>query len=430
MNNRPQQTLACEFAFQGRGLHTGKETRLTVRPAPANSGYRLRAGGYETRITPFIADGSRHRTVIRCDETEVHTVEHLLAALFGAGVDNALIEVEGGEIPAGDGSALAFAEHIQACGLQAQEAESRPASPAETVAAADGSAAVMAFPSKDGELKISYFLDYPESPLARGVVEWRMAAADEFLASLAPARTFVMKQHADAMRKAGFGQGADTQNTLAIDGEKVLENRLRFADECIRHKILDLLGDLATIGRRLAAHVVAYKSGHALNLELARRLSEAILRAEHPRGVLDIKQIERTLPHRYPFLLVDRVLAMEPRRRIVAVKNVTRNEEFFQGHFPGQPIMPGVLQIEALAQTGGILMMGDPAGVGKLAVLMGIEDVKFRRPVVPGDTLRMEVIFQKFKGRIGVVYARASVNGDVATEATIKFALVDPQQYT
>ena len=421
---------AAEFTCASKGLHTGNDCRVTVRPGAADGGYLLRAGGgAEIRIRPTLADGSRHRTVLQFDGVEVHTVEHLLSALFGMGVDNAAIEVEGGEIPGMDGSAKVFCDRIREAGLIEQEAETQPAAPREAVAVAEGGASIVAFPAKDGVFRVTYLLNYPESRLAHGTAELAITP-ETFAAETAPARTFVMKAHVEAMLKAGHGKGATPENTLVLDGDAVQGNQLRFPDECARHKALDVVGDLATIGRRLAVHVVAYRSGHGLNLELARRLVPELNLAAHPKGLLDIRQIEKTLPHRYPFLLVDRVLEIEPRRRIVALKNVTRNEEFFQGHFPGQPIMPGVLQLEALAQTGCILMMIDPAGKGKLAVLMGFEEVKYRRPVVPGDQVRMEVLFEKFKGRMGVVYARSRVDGEVATEAKIKFALVDAEQYT
>ena len=429
MTTMRQHTLAREFSLAGTGLHTGAAVKVAGRPAEANSGFRLRAGEEEVGIQPGAAEGSRHRTVVSVNGTEVNTVEHLLAALFGMGVDNAVIEVEGGEVPGVDGSAKPFAEKVREVGVVEQDAPLRVGRLTRPVSAAGGGGCITAFPRAEGGLRITYVLDYPESRLARGTVEMTVTPA-AMAEAIAPSRTFVMKCHAEAMRQAGLGLGASTANTVVLDGDAVVDNTLRFPDECARHKVLDLVGDLATTGRRLDMHVVAYKSGHVLTLELAQRLRQEIARVENPRGLLDIRQIERILPHRYPFLLVDRVVETEPRRRIRAYKNLTRNENFFNGHFPGQPIMPGVLQTEALAQTGGVLMMGEREGQGKLAVLMGIDEVKFRRPVVPGDQLMMEVVFERFKGRIGVVYAKAEVDGEIATECRIKFALVDPKEYT
>lgn len=423
-----QQTLAKEIFFDGVGLHTGKDCKVTVRPGVAGGGFVLRVGGEETRIAPAIADGSLHRTVLKLGEAQVHTVEHLLGALHGSGADSAVVEVEGGEVPGLDGSAREFAEKIAEVGFTELEAEREVFAPRDAIAAGTGGASITAFPSRDGKFRVTYILDYPESRHARGTAELEITP-QTVREALAPCRTFVMKCHADKLRAAGFGLGASTQNTVVLDGDTVVENELRFPDECVRHKILDIVGDLATVGCRLGAHVVAYKSGHALNLELAARLRREWQRSLHPKGLLDIRQVERVLPHRYPFLLVDRVLEMEPRRRILAYKNLTRNEEFFNGHFPGLPIMPGVLQIEALAQAGCVLMKGEESARDKLAVLMGIDEVKYRRPVVPGDRLMLEVVFAKLKGRIGVVNAKSSVDGEVATECTIKFALVDPEQY-
>lgn len=425
----PQKTLKNSFSFSGKGLHTGAESSVTVHPADANSGFRVRVDGTDHPVCPDSADGTRHRTVLACGETEVHTIEHLLAALFGMGVDNAILEVEGGEVPGADGSAGPFAGKVADVGLVDQDEPRRICRPAKPVSVSFKSSSVMAFPIKEDLLRVTYILDYPESKLAQGCVEFEITP-EAMQTDLSPCRTFVMKCHAEAMLKAGLGQGANTENTVVLDGETVVDNELRFDDECARHKVLDVVGDLATLGTRFGMHVVAYKSGHALNLNLAQELKREILRQEHPRGLLDVRGVEKALPHRYPFLLVDRVVEMEPRKRILAYKNLTRNEDFFNGHFPGQPIMPGVLQVEALAQTGGVLLMQEPEYKGKLAVLMGVDGVKYRRPVVPGDRLYLEVSLDKVKGRIGIVSAVASVDGEVATQCNIKFALVDPDQYT
>jgi UDP-3-O-[3-hydroxymyristoyl] N-acetylglucosamine deacetylase/3-hydroxyacyl-[acyl-carrier-protein] dehydratase len=429
MDQTKQHTLADEISFSGKGLHFGEEAKVTIKPAKQATGLVLRVKGDEAPVCPDIADGSLHRTVLKVGDNEVHTVEHLLAALTGLGVDNAVIEVEGREIPGLDGSAGQIAEMVDKCGLTEQDAPRTIAKISRSVSASANDAVITAYPSKDGSFRITYILDYKESVLAQGLAEMTITP-ETMLREIAPCRTFVMKQHAEALRAAGFGQGANPQNTLVLDGGEVMENTLRFDDECIRHKILDVAGDLALVGRRLGVHVIACKSGHGLNIELAKILKSEIIKQENPKGLQDIKAIEATLPHRYPFLLVDRVLELEPRRRILALKNVTRNEEFFEGHFPGLPIMPGVLHVEALAQAAGMLMMREPDAKGKLAVLMGAEDVKWRRPVVPGDQIMLEVVTEKVRGKIMIVKGTARVDGDVVTEAKIKFALVEPGQYT
>lgn len=424
-----QQTIGAAFEFSGKGLHTGAPSKVTIAPAEAETGIQFQVGDARFSASPFHADGSRHRTVLQYGELEIHTVEHLLAALWGGGVDNALITVEGGEVPGLDGSAKAFCDRLDEVGLIEQDAPRKTFTLKTPVSASFGASSIQAFPSKDDKFRVTYILDYPESSLAQGTVEFEISP-ETIRKELSPCRTFVMKCHAEKLLEAGLGQGANTENTVVLDGDQVVDNELRFDDECPRHKVLDVIGDLATVGVRMGIHVIAYKSGHALNLELAQALVRMIQHEEQPRGLLDIQEIEKWLPHRYPFLLVDRVVEMEERKRIRTFKNLTRNEDFFNGHFPGQPIMPGVLQVEALAQSGGVLLMREKECRGKLAVLMGVEDVKFRRPVVPGDRLYMDVEIVKIKGRIGIVQARASVDGDTTTECNIKFALVDPDQYT
>ncbi len=420
-----QHTLQQPVTFSGPGLHSGAECSVTVNPGAPNSGIVVASGGVTEKLNPSLAEGSRNCNAVRLGpDLEILTVEHLLSAVWATGIDNALLEFTGPEAPGLDGSALVYAQELTKAGIVPQDADRNVFIPKTAVSVGNDKAGVTAFPSPDGAFRVTYVLDYRESPKARGTVTMAVDP-DAFAREIAPARTFVMKEHAAAMQAAGLGKGANTTNTLVLDGDAVVGNEFRVADECVRHKILDLIGDLSILNRRLGVHIVANKSGHALNIELAKALKKHILNVEHPNGVMDFKAITRILPHRYPFLLVDRVLEVEEKKRIVAVKNLTFNEEFFQGHFPGQPIMPGVLQIEALAQAGAIMMLGDFAGKGKLAVLMTADDVKWRRQVVPGDCLYLHAEFIKMKRSVGVVRAWAEVDGDITTEATIKFAIVD-----
>ncbi len=425
VQDQNQCTLATAATFKGKGLHSGEEATVTVMPAEANSGLVVKSGGVEAKLTPGMSEGSRNCNAIRLGENlEVMTLEHLLSAVWGLGIDNAKIVVEGPEAPGLDGSALQYAEALNRAGIVQQETPRKVYVPKEPVSVGDQHAGVAAYPSGDGKFRVTYILDYKESPKARGTVTVEVTP-EMYLKEVAPARTFVMKEHAAAMQAAGLGKGANPQNTLVLDGERIIDNEFRLADVCVRHKVLDLVGDLSILNRRLGAHIVASKSGHALNIELARALARQMRKVEHPVGVIDFKEVTRILPHRYPFLLIDRVLELEEKRRIVAVKNLTFNEPFFQGHFPGEPIMPGVLQIEALAQAGAIMMLGEFAGQGKLAVLMTAEEVKWRRKVIPGDSLHLHAEFVKMKRSVGVVKAWAEVDGEVTTEATIKFAIVD-----
>ncbi len=418
-----QTTIANGFSVEGKGLHTGENCKVTILPGEVNSGYIVKVGKEEGIVRPWNIDSSRHRSTITLEKgTQVHTIEHALAALYGMGVDNAIIDVEGGEVPGSDGSTLEFAENIQRVGLREQDEEAFVFSVDKECCAGAYGNSITATPVKEKTLTITYMIDYPESKLAQGVVT-KTITPEVFLKEIAPARTFVLKKQVEGLQEAGFGKGANTQNTLVLEGDEVVNNTMRFEGEPAAHKILDIIGDLATINCRIAGHIVARKSGHLLNHKLASKLLIDSLEAKHPGGVMNIRDIENKLPHRYPFLLVDRVIECIPLKRVVTYKNLTRNEPFFNGHFPGNPIMPGVLQIEAMAQSGGLGMLANQNDT--LAVLTGVDNVKFRRQVVPGDTLVMEVNVLKFNGRIGAVEGKATVNGELASSATIKFAFVD-----
>jgi len=425
MGNEKQRTLAKDAVFSGIGLHTGAECSVTVKPGGIGSGLVVSSAGAAQRLRPGLSEGSRNANAVRLGENiEVMTVEHLLSALWGMGIDNAVLEFAGPEAPGLDGSALEYAKAIQAAGIVEQDMGRDVFVPKSPVSVGNAGSGVTAYPSADGKFRVTYVLDYKESSRARGTVTVEITP-ELYMENIAPARTFVMKEHVEPMLAAGLGKGASPKNTLVLDGDAIVDNEFRVADECVRHKILDLVGDLSVLNRRLGVHIVASKSGHALNIELAKEIERVITKAENPAGLLSFAEITHMLPHRYPFLLVDRVVELEDKKRIVAVKNLTFNENFFQGHFPGKPIMPGVLQVEALSQAGAIMMLKEFAGKGKIAVLMTADDVKWRRQVVPGDCLYLHAEFVKMKRTIGVVKTWATVDGEVTCEALIKFAVVD-----
>jgi UDP-3-O-[3-hydroxymyristoyl] N-acetylglucosamine deacetylase/3-hydroxyacyl-[acyl-carrier-protein] dehydratase len=301
----------------------------------------------------------------------------------------------------------------------------------EPIVVSEDRATLIAVPAHS-EYVLSYWLDYDHPQMSQA---FSIAAeGDALLSEVAPARTFCLEEEAEALKKEGIGKGANYQNVLVVGKTGVIDNRLRFPDEFARHKILDIVGDLLLVGARIRGHVIGHRSGHAHNFQLAKKMvSEMAKRNREEEDLsskyLDIRQIQEILPHRYPMLLVDRVIEVDGERRAVGIKNVTINEEFFQGHFPGQPIMPGVLQIEAMAQLAGVLLLRRLKGTSKLAVLLSIDKVKLRRPVVPGDQLRLEAEAVKVKSRTGQVNTRALVEGVVAAEAQIKFMLVDRDSY-
>lgn len=434
---RHQQTIAHDVELEGRGLFTGEPATLRLRPAEPDAGicFIRTDQSPPVRIAARVENVSKRarRTSLKNGTAAIETVEHCLSACAGLGVDNLEIELTGNEVPALDGSSLGFVKKLREGGITTQEAECRPFVIGDVVRVTEGDAELIALPPIDARsemLEITYDLDYgAEGPIGRQ--SYRVALTPEsFEANIAPARTFVLQREADELRSAGLGLHLSYQDVLVIGPTGPIENRLRFPDEYVRHKILDLIGDLALFGAPLIGRVIARKSGHSLNHALAAALRErcesarqAQFRTQAP--TLDIQRVQRILPHRYPFLMVDRVIEIEGSRRVVGLKNVTINEAFFQGHYPGEPIMPGVLIIEALAQLGGILLSQELEHKGKTAVLLSLDKVKFRRAVRPGDQMILEAEAIRIRSNIGHVQGRALVAGEVAAEAEIKFILTD-----
>jgi UDP-3-O-[3-hydroxymyristoyl] N-acetylglucosamine deacetylase/3-hydroxyacyl-[acyl-carrier-protein] dehydratase len=433
---RPQRTVKNPVEYRGVGLHSGKEIRATLRAAEAGSGVTFVRTDLEDQ--PEVrAHGSNmrareRRTCLQNGRAEVYTVEHLMAALYALGVDNVQVEIDGEELPGMDGSALEFVKGLKEAGAVDLKSPRRSFSVKQPIYVREGNASLVALPGS-GRLTIEYHLDYAgrngSVVPTRQTVGFEMSA-EGFEREIAPARTFVFEHEIEALRAAGLGKGATPENTLVVGPKGVAGNALRWEDELARHKVLDLLGDISTVGVDLDAHIIATRSGHGLNMKLVQRLLEEMEREqEHgespPEMGLEIRDILNLLPHRYPFLLIDRVIELEGFKRAVAIKNVTYNEPFFQGHWPDQPIMPGVLQLEAMAQLAGVLLLRKLENTGKLAVLWSIDKVKLRGAVVPGDQLRIEVDTIRAKPQVGHVQARCKVAGKLVAEAQLKFTLVD-----
>lgn len=438
-----QKTIARPARVEGVGLHTGRSVRVEFKPAPPDSGICfLRTDLAGARPVPAtftsVLDASRRlrRTSIGNGSVEIHTIEHLMASLLGLGIDNLLVELNGEEVPGLDGSAYPFVEIFKRAGFQDQGVARRVIQVREPVWIEDNQAAAAVFPAE--AFRVSYTLSYPVPSLAAQFYS-ATVTPESFEAELAPSRTFCLAEEVESLRRIGLGKGATYENTVVVEANgQVMKNHLRYPDEFVRHKVLDLIGDLYLLGRPILGHVVALRSGHALNLKLLQRLRQAIERGreggikaqyvEPEATALDIQTIKKILPHRYPFLLVDRVVELVADKRAVGLKNVTVNEPFFTGHFPNRPVMPGVMIIEALAQVCGILLLNKPEHMGKYAYFVAMDNVKFRRTVLPGDTLYLEVEVLRIRSRTGQMRGRALVEGKVAAEADLMFALLEGEE--
>ena len=435
-----QATLAGEIAYEGVGIHTGERCRVRFCPAPPDSGIRFvrtdLADHPEIPVAPenavYDLEQGR-RTILRVGQAEVHTVEHLLAAVAGLGLDNIRIELDGREPgDPGDGSAAPYVKLLLDAGRQEQDAERRYLEIPHPVRFRHGIAELVAVPHS--ALRLSVTVEY-----ANRVIGTQHVALDVvpeiFTREIAPARTFVLQEDVDRLRAAGLIRGGSLENAILVDNQRVVNKEgLRFPDEFVRHKMLDLLGDLTLLGRPLRAHVMAWRSGHESHIPFVKEIAAVERRSAGfdlpptPDGkgrIWDISAISQIMPHRYPMLLVDRIVELTD-SRVVGIKNVTLNEPFFMGHFPGHPIMPAVLIIEAMAQTGGVLLLNKvERPKKKLVYFLGIDEARFRRPVMPGDQLRFELDLIKLKGRICRMRGKAFVDGQLVAEAVLLSSVVD-----
>jgi UDP-3-O-[3-hydroxymyristoyl] N-acetylglucosamine deacetylase/3-hydroxyacyl-[acyl-carrier-protein] dehydratase len=426
----PQRTIKREAKISGISLHLGSICHLTFKPSPPNSGLifmRTDLPG-TPRISANIANtigGVVRRTSVGTQEVMMHTIEHVLAAMAGLQIDNVIIEADAPEPPAADGSALPFVEILKDAGILEQDTPRREIKITDTISVKNGDKELLIAP--DDNCKITYAFKADGSiPLTQLVsLEFN---EEIFIKGIAPARTFCFRHEIAALKAQDLGKGGSSDNVIVIDEEGQPDHKLRFEDEMARHKILDLIGDLYLLGGVPKGHLIGIRSGHELNAKLIQKIAELEQRDRRMNNIptmepLDVNEIKRILPHRYPFLMLDRVIELEKDKRAVGIKNVTVNEQFFQGHFPQQPIMPGMLQVEALAQLAGVLLFNDQKDSGTLAYFRTVEKVKFRKPVVPGDQLRLEVLVIRKKGKLAKFSGQALVNGEITTEAEFTIAL-------
>jgi UDP-3-O-[3-hydroxymyristoyl] N-acetylglucosamine deacetylase/3-hydroxyacyl-[acyl-carrier-protein] dehydratase len=434
-----QKTIKKQVSVKGVGLHSGKAVTATFKPSMPDTGvYFVRvdlAGApiVKAHISKLIdLTKSPRRTTVGQGEAEIQTIEHFMASLAGLGIDNVIVEIDGDEMPGLDGSAEDYVKLFLNVGLETQDSPRKEFRIAEPIWIEEDGASLVILPADD--FKISYTLSYNHSILQSQHISVSLNDGI-FTTDIAPARTFCLESETQALIKQGLGKGATYDNTLVIGPSGVIKNKVRFEDEFTRHKILDLIGDLYLLGMPIRGHLIAIRSGHPLNLKLLQKIHQQMLRRREggvrtveyhmAKPQMDIGDIQKILPHRYPFLLIDKVLELEEGKRCKSLKNVTVNDYFFRGHFPGRPIMPGVLIVEAMAQTAGILILCRKENLGKLAYFMGIDNVRFRKTVVPGDQLILEVDVVKIKAKTGIAKARAFVDNKEVAEAELMFSLVE-----
>lgn len=428
MDRTHQQTLSRPTRLDGVGVHTGETAALTLLPAEPDTGLRFRRtdlpGAPEVPVELGSVVATDLGTTLGSGEVRIRTVEHVLAALVSQGVDNAVLELEGPEPPIRDGSFKDYVTAIREAGVSPQEAELRVLTLREPVSVTlDGGESYVAAPSPD--LRISATIDFAHPAVGRRFGAFQVTP-DLFATELAPARTFGFRDEAEGLRARGLALGSSLENTVVVDSGGVLNpGGLRFPDEFLRHKVGDLVGDLALLGAPLRAHVVAERPSHRGNVALANAIRERTRRG-NGRPIVDAQQIMQYLPHRFPMLLVDRIVDFESGKRIVGIKNVTINEPFFQGHYPGHPIMPGVLIIEAMAQVGGLLLMDAiDRPEDKVVYFMSLDNVKWRRPVTPGDQIVFELEMLQFRRHVCRMRGEGYVDGQLVAEAELMARIVD-----
>ncbi|MGJ8634729.1 MAG: bifunctional UDP-3-O-[3-hydroxymyristoyl] N-acetylglucosamine deacetylase/3-hydroxyacyl-ACP dehydratase [Luteolibacter sp.] len=431
-----QQTLAATATLEGTSLHTGEKVSLTLRPAPENHGFKFRR--VDLPDQPFInADVDKVQTVERATtlaegSVKVHTVEHVISALTGMGVDNAIIEMDANEPPIGDGSSRPFVELIKQAGIKKQDAVCKIWEIREPIHQEMGDGTIITIvPSKTFRVSVTNvgpdgrFTQYFSSEVTPETYE----------KEIAPARTFVYYEDVKPLLEKGLIKGGSLESAVVIrDNEVMSKETMRYTNEFARHKALDLIGDFMLSGKKILGHVIAVKPGHGPNTAMASTLKKEYnrMRAMVPtpitipdgESILTVTEVMKILPHRYPMLMVDRVIDFGE-KTCTALKNVSINEPYFEGHFPDHPIMPGVLQLEGMAQVSSILMLRKPENLGKIGYFLSANNVKWRKPVMPGDTLITEAETTKVRGNIGQTRCRCLVNGEVVSEAELKFALFD-----
>jgi UDP-3-O-[3-hydroxymyristoyl] N-acetylglucosamine deacetylase / 3-hydroxyacyl-[acyl-carrier-protein] dehydratase len=440
-----QRTILREVSIKGKSLHTGEEVHLTLKPALENTGVIFRRidlfGKPELKPLIDLVDDLVRSTTIADGHAKVHTIEHVLSALSGCGVDNVVIEMDASEPPILDGSAKHFVNLIQEAEPVEQDAEREYFTLDEPISVTRGSSSIIALPYDGFRITCTSADD-------RGIHTQHLSLdidPETYVAQIAPARTFTIYEDIEELLKLGKIKGGSLDSAIVIKGDKIVSKEpLRFKDEFVRHKMLDIIGDVTLVGMPIKAHIVGVRPGHALNAELSKVLRKKLLEkvkgakkksdskkapamVEASETAMDIRRVLDILPHRYPFVMIDRVVELVSEDELVALKNVTINEPYFQGHYPGRPVMPGVLQVEAMAQAAGVLLLRKlPVEENKIAFFMSVDKVKFRQAVEPGDSIEIRVKLIKIRGnKIATATGECTVGGKIVSSAELMFMLAD-----
>jgi len=419
-----QRTIKKEVSLSGTGLHTGQKTEIVFKPAPVNSGVYFVKNGVKIVPDAKKVSNTVRGTTIGEGENVIHTVEHLMAAFLGMGIDNICVEINSDEPPLGDGSAMPFVKMLEEAGIVEQDEEKKYYTPSKKIAYCENGVKIEALPSEN--LKVSFTLKY-KHPFIQNQHREFVITEDVFKKEIAPAKTYCFDYEIEQLEAVGLGKGGTLRNVIVI-GEKGIHNKeiMTFEDEFVRHKILDLMGDIFLLGMPIKADITSFCGGHTSNSALAKLFADDSGNREQLIE-LGLEEVKAAIPHRPPFLFVDSVKILVPLKKAVGTRKIRPDEWFFKGHFPDYPILPGVLIVESMAQTAAVLVMSRPDFKGKLPFFMAIDNVKFRKPVFPGDTLTLKIEVTRARLRGGKISGRAFVGENLVCESEFMFSLVDRQ---